>query len=30
MSGERFLVRIATDPRIQRIVWRPMTLRNSE
>ena len=26
MSGERFLVRIATDPRIQRIVWRPMTM----
>jgi uncharacterized protein with PIN domain len=23
---ERFLVRIATDPRIQRIVWRPMTM----
>jgi hypothetical protein len=26
MSGERFLVRIATDPRIQKIVWRPMTM----
>jgi hypothetical protein len=24
--SERFLVRIATDPRIQRIVWRPMTM----
>jgi hypothetical protein len=23
---ERFLVRIATDPRIRRIVWRPMTM----
>jgi hypothetical protein len=23
---ERFLVRIATDPRIQRLVWRPMTM----
>jgi hypothetical protein len=31
--SERFLVRIATDPRIQRIVWRPMTMlffRDSE
>jgi hypothetical protein len=26
MSEERFLVRIATDPRIQKIVWRPMTM----
>jgi len=24
--SERFLVRIATDPRIQRIVWRPVTM----
>jgi predicted phage-related endonuclease len=24
--SERFLVRIATDTRIQRIVWRPMTM----
>ena len=24
--SERFLVRIATDPRIQRIAWRPMTV----
>jgi hypothetical protein len=24
--SERFLVRIATDPMIQRIVWRPMTM----
>jgi uncharacterized protein with PIN domain len=24
--SERFLVRIATDPRIQRLVWRPMTM----
>jgi hypothetical protein len=26
MSEERFLVKIATDPRIQKIVWRPMTM----
>jgi hypothetical protein len=24
--SKRFLVRIATDPRIQRLVWRPMTM----